>query len=66
MASAPTERLEFFLTELSEFYSPEEAKLWLLSPHELLGGESPAACIQAGKTQDVSALLDQLRSGAYL
>jgi len=58
--------LEFFLRELSEFYSPEEAKLWLFSPHKLLGGETAAARIQAGKTQDVFALLDQLRSGAYI
>jgi transcriptional regulator with XRE-family HTH domain len=58
--------LEFFLTELSEFYSPEEAKLWLFSPHKLLGGETAAARIQAGKTQDVFAILDQLRSGAYI
>jgi len=58
--------LEFFLTELAEFYSPEEAKLWLFSPHKLLGGERAAARIQAGKTQDVFALLDQLRSGAYI
>lgn len=58
--------LEFFLTELSEFYSPDEAKLWLFSPHKLLSGETAAARIQAGKTHDVFALLDQLRSGAYL
>jgi transcriptional regulator with XRE-family HTH domain len=57
--------LEFFLTGLSEFYSPEEATLWLFSPHKLLGGETAAARIQAGRTQDVFALLDQLRSGAY-
>ncbi|HUP61680.1 MAG TPA: helix-turn-helix domain-containing protein [Thermoanaerobaculia bacterium] len=58
--------LEFFLTELAEFYSPEEAKLWLFSPHKLLRGETAAARIQAGKTEDVFALLDQLRSGAYI
>jgi transcriptional regulator with XRE-family HTH domain len=58
--------LEFFLTELAEFYSPEEAKLWLFSPQKLLGGQTAAARIQAGKTQDVFALLDQLRSGAYI
>src|SRR4051812_40973123 len=57
--------LEFFLAELSEFSSPEEAKLWLFSPHKLLGGETAAARIQAGRTQDVFVLLDQLRSGAY-
>lgn len=58
--------LEFFLTELSEFYSPEEAKLWLFSPHKLLAGETAASRIQSGRTQDVLALLEQLRSGAYL
>jgi len=58
--------LEFFLTELAEFYSPEEARLWLFSPHELLGGETAASRIQSGGTQDVLALLDQLRSGAYV
>ena len=58
--------LEFFLTELSEFYPPEQAKLWLFSPHRLLGGETAAARIQTGRTQEVFALLDQLRSGAYM
>jgi transcriptional regulator with XRE-family HTH domain len=58
--------LEFFLTELSEFYPPEEAKLWLFSPHKSLGGETAAARFQAGRTQDVFALVEQLRSGAYL
>jgi transcriptional regulator with XRE-family HTH domain len=57
--------LEFFLTELSEFYSPDEVRLWLFSPHRLLGGETAAVRIQDG-TQDVFALLDQIRSGAYL
>ena len=57
--------LEFFLGELAEFYSSEEVKLWLFSPHKLLGGKTAAERIQAGETQDVFALLDQLRSGAY-
>ncbi len=61
----PISAYEFFLTELSEFYSPDEAKLWLFSPHRLLG-ETAEARIQSGKTHDVFALLDQLRSGAYV
>src|SRR5437588_12997415 len=56
--------LEFFLTELSEFYSPDQAKLWLFSPHRLLGGETAATRIQSGKTDDVFAPVDQLRSAA--
>ena len=57
--------LEFFLTELSEFYTPEEAGLWLFSPHKLLAGDTPADRIQSGKTQEVFTILEQLRSGAY-
>lgn len=58
--------LEYFLSELAEFYSPEEAKLWLFSPHKLLGGDSPADRIKNGDTDAVAALLDQIRSGAYV
>jgi transcriptional regulator with XRE-family HTH domain len=58
--------LEFFLTELSEFYSPEGARLWLFAPHKLLNGDSPAQRIQNDRAQEVFALIDQLRSGAYV
>ncbi|MCH8112061.1 MAG: DUF2384 domain-containing protein [Proteobacteria bacterium] len=58
--------LEWLLEELSEFYSPSEARLWLFSPHRLLGGERPADRIQRGKVEDVLALIDQLKSGAYV
>jgi hypothetical protein len=58
--------LEFLLQELGEFYHPEEARLWLFSPHRLLGGERPADRIQQGRIDDVLALLDQLRDGAYV
>jgi transcriptional regulator with XRE-family HTH domain len=59
-------QLEFFLSELSEFYNPQEARLWLLSPNRLLGGAAPADRIRDGKTEDVFALLEQLRTGAYI
>ena len=58
--------LEFFVSELAEFYAPDEAHLWLLSPHKLLGGTSPADKIREGRAEEVFALLDQLRSGAYV
>lgn len=57
--------LEFFFSELSEFYEPEEARLWLLSPHKLLEGATPADRIREGRTDEIFALLEQLRSGAY-
>jgi transcriptional regulator with XRE-family HTH domain len=59
-------QLEFFLAELAEFYEPEEARLWLLSPNRLLGGATPADRIKDGRTEDVFGLLEQLRSGAYV
>lgn len=58
--------LEWLIEQLSEFYSPQDAKLWLLAPHPLLGGESPATRIRAGKLDDALALIDQLRDGAYV
>lgn len=58
--------LEFLMEELSEFYQPDEAKLWLFSPHRLLGGDRPADRIQEDKIDDVLALVDQLRDGAYV
>ncbi len=57
--------LEWLLQELSEFYNPSEARLWLFAPHKLLGGESPAERIEKGKVDDVIALIEQLKDGGY-
>lgn len=59
--------LEWLIGQLREFYpEPDEARLWLFSPHRLLGGERPADRIQQGKTDDVLALIAQLRDGAFV
>lgn len=58
--------LEWLIGELSELYSPEEARLWLFSPHKLLGGDRPADRIHQGRVDDVLALIDQLKTGAYV
>jgi transcriptional regulator with XRE-family HTH domain len=57
--------LEWLLDELSEFYSPDEARLWLFAPHKLLKGDSPADRIQQGESDEVLAIIEQLRDGAY-
>ena len=57
--------LEWLLDQLSELYEPDEARLWLFSPHRLLGGDRPADRIQAGKVDDVLALIAQLHDGAF-
>ncbi|MGH2555702.1 MAG: antitoxin Xre/MbcA/ParS toxin-binding domain-containing protein [Actinomycetota bacterium] len=58
--------LTYLAEELAELYEPEEARLWLFSPHKLLGGDRPADRIQAGQIDDVLALIAQLKDGAYV
>lgn len=58
--------LEWLVEELSDFYGPGQARLWLFKPHRLLGGQTPAERIQVGHMSDVLALLAQLRDGAYV
>jgi transcriptional regulator with XRE-family HTH domain len=58
--------LEWLASELAEFYEPADARVWLYSRHRLLDGDSPAHRIQEGRVDDVLALIDQLKSGAYV
>ncbi len=58
--------LEWLTDQLVEFFPPDEARLWLFSRHRLLAGDTPADRIQAGRTQDVLALIEQLRDGAFV
>lgn len=58
--------LEWLVGELAELYEPQEARLWLFTPHRLLAGERPADRIQQGKPDDVLALIVQLRDGAFV
>jgi transcriptional regulator with XRE-family HTH domain len=58
--------LAWLAEELSAFYGPEEAKLWLYSPQRLLGGATPAARIEEGRVDDVLALIKQLQDGAFV
>jgi transcriptional regulator with XRE-family HTH domain len=57
--------LEYIVDQLSDFYEPQEARLWLFSRQKLLDGEKPAELIQKGDFASVIALLDQLRDGVY-
>jgi transcriptional regulator with XRE-family HTH domain len=58
--------LEWLISELAEFYAPDQARLWLFSPHRLLDGERPADRIQRGQLDDVLALINQLSDGAFV
>lgn len=58
--------LEWLIEQLSRFYDPDEARLWIFSPHRQLGGERPADLISDDRTDEVLALIDQLESASYV
>jgi transcriptional regulator with XRE-family HTH domain len=58
--------LAWLAEELSEFYSPDEAKLWLFTPQRLLQSATPADRIEQDRVEDVLALIKQLQDGAVV
>lgn len=58
--------LDYIVDQLSDFYEPLEARLWLFSRQRILDGKRPVDCIQDGDTETVMRVLDQLRDGIYL
>jgi len=58
--------LEYIVDLLSDFYSPQEARMWLFGRQRLLDGRTPADLIEEGRAQEVIAVIDQLREGVYV
>lgn len=58
--------LEYIVDQLSDFYEPKEARLWLFSPQRLLRGNTPADLIQKGQSDEVIAAIDKLREGVFI
>jgi transcriptional regulator with XRE-family HTH domain len=58
--------LEYIVDELSDFYDPQEARLWLFSRQKLLGGQTLAELIQKGRTDEVISMIAQLRDGVFV
>lgn len=58
--------LEYIVDQLSDFYEPKDARLWVFSRQKLLDGATPAELIQKGETEKVIAVVNQLRDGAYV
>jgi uncharacterized protein (DUF2384 family) len=58
--------LQNVLDQLSHFYTPREAWLWLHAKHSLLNDERAIDLIIAHRTQEVLAVIERLDSGAYL
>ena len=58
--------LDYIVDQLSDFYDPLEARVWLFSRQRLLNGNSPVNLIQQGDTNTVIRILDQLRDSIFL
>jgi uncharacterized protein (DUF2384 family) len=57
--------LRYVVDRLSEFYSPEETRLWLYSMHRLLNGERAIDLIHDGRAEEVLAAIESLDAGTY-
>jgi transcriptional regulator with XRE-family HTH domain len=58
--------LRYVVDRLSEFYTPDETRLWLNAPHPMLGGGRAIERIIEGRAEEVLAVIDALDAGAYV
>lgn len=58
--------LRWVAERLSDFYEPDEARLWLQSAHPQLGGARAYDRISEGRTDEVLEIIERLDTGAYL
>jgi transcriptional regulator with XRE-family HTH domain len=57
--------LRYVVDRLSEFYTADEARIWLYSKHRLLSGERAIDLIHAGRTDEVLSVIEGLDQGTY-
>lgn len=58
--------LRYVVDRLSDFYTPDETRLWLHASHPLLNHERAIDLIRDGQSEEVLAVIERLESGAYL
>jgi transcriptional regulator with XRE-family HTH domain len=58
--------LRYVVERLSDFYTADEARLWLHAKHPLLNGERAIDLIAQDRTEEVLAVIDRLDDGAFL
>ncbi|HUO86350.1 MAG TPA: antitoxin Xre/MbcA/ParS toxin-binding domain-containing protein [Thermoanaerobaculia bacterium] len=58
--------LRYVVDRLSDFYSADETRLWLHTPHPLLDRERAVDLIYTGRTEEVLAVVERLEAGAHL
>ena len=59
-------QLRWVAARLTDFYQPDEVRLWLQSPHPQLAGSRPYDLIVDGRTGEVLEVIERLDSGVYL
>lgn len=57
--------LRYVVDRLSDFYTPDETRLWLHTRHPMLNGERAIDLINQGQTEAVLAVIEALDAGAY-
>jgi transcriptional regulator with XRE-family HTH domain len=57
--------LRYVVDRLSEFYAPDETRLWLYSKHRLLNGERAIDLINQGEADKVLAVIESLDEASY-
>ncbi len=58
-------RLEWLADQLGQVYEPDEARIWLFSPHRDMEGQRPVDLIAGGRMDEVLTIIDRLQSAAY-
>jgi transcriptional regulator with XRE-family HTH domain len=57
--------LRYVVDRLSDFYTPDETRLWLHAIHPMLNNERAIDLINTGRTEEVLAVIEALDAGAY-
>jgi uncharacterized protein (DUF2384 family) len=57
--------LRYVVDRLSEFYSADEARIWLYSRHRLLEDKRPIDLINQGRSDEVLSIIASLDEGSY-
>lgn len=58
--------LRYLVVCLSEFYTPDETRVWLYSRNALLNGERAMDLIHEGRTEEVLVVIERLAALAYV
>jgi len=55
--------LDYTVERLSDFYAPDEIRLWLFAKHQMLKGERAIDLIRGGRTEEVLAIIEAVETG---